>query len=62
MAQSGKHPATAQVMIAGFVGLSPVLGSLLAAQSLEPMSDSMSLPLSCSLSVSLSLSLSLSQK
>ena len=54
------HPASAQVMILRFVGLSPVLGSVLTVQSLEPVSDSLSpslsLPLPCSHSVSLSLS------
>ena len=66
VAQSGKHLTSAQVMISQFVGLSPVLGSVPTAQSLEPASDSLSPSLSAppllmlarSLSLSLSLSLS----
>ena len=46
VAQSVKHPTSAQVMISWFVGLSPALGSVLTAQSLEPVSDSVSPPLS----------------
>ena len=42
MAQSVKHPTSAQVMISWFVSLSPVLGSVQTAQSLEPASDSVS--------------------
>ena len=34
MAQSVKHPASAQVMILRFVSSSPTLGSLLSVQSL----------------------------
>ena len=45
VAQSVKHPTWAQVMILRLVGLSPVLGSVLTAQSLEPASVSVS-PLS----------------
>ena len=62
MAQSVKRPTSAQVMISRFVGLSPVLGSMLTAQSLEPASDSVfhSLPLPHALSLSLCLSLTLS--
>ena len=48
-------------MISRFVSLSPVLGSVLAAQSLEPASDSESPSLSLLLPCSLSLSLSLSK-
>ena len=65
VAQSVKRPTSAQVMISTFVSASPVSGSVLTAQSLEPASDSVppSLsappPLIFSLSVSLSLSLSL---
>ena len=66
VAQSVKRPTSAQVMISWFVGLSPVLGSVLTAQSLEPASDSVSPSLSAPpplvLSFSLSLSLSLPQK
>ena len=46
--QSVGHPTSAQVMISQFVGLSPRLGSVLTAQSLEPALDSvppLSLPL-----------------
>ena len=46
MAQSVGRPASAQVMISQFVGLSPALGSVLTAQSLEPASDSVSPSLS----------------
>ena len=65
VAQSSKCPTSAQVMISRFMGLSPVSGSVLSAQSLEPASDSMSpsfclsLPISCSLARMRSLSLSL---
>ena len=41
-----KRPTSAQVMISQFVGSSPAWGSVLTAQSLEPVSDSMSPPLS----------------
>ena len=46
MAQSVEQPTLAQVMISRFVGSSPVLGSVLTAQSLEPASDSVSPSLS----------------
>ena len=46
MAQSVKHPTSAQVMISWFVGSSPVSGSVLTAQSLELASDSVSPSLS----------------
>ena len=39
MAQSVKHPSSAQVMISQFAGSSPALGSVVTAQSLEPASD-----------------------
>ena len=54
VAQSVKCPTSAQVMILWFTSSSPVSGSLLTAESLEPASDSvpLSLPLSCSCSVS----------
>ena len=42
MAHLVKHPTSAQVMISWFVGLSPTLGSVLTAQSLEPASESVS--------------------
>ena len=45
MAQSVKRPASAQVMISWFVGLSPMSGSVLTARSLEPASDSVSVSL-----------------
>ena len=45
-AQSVKCPTSAQVMISRFVSSSPTLGSVLAAWSLEPASDSGSPPLS----------------
>ena len=35
-----KHPTLAQVMISSFVGLSPMSGCVLTAQSLETASDS----------------------
>ena len=44
--QSVKRPTSAQVMISQFVGLSPVSGSVLTAQSLEPVSHSVSPSLS----------------
>ena len=56
MAQSVKSRTSAQVMISWFMGLSPVLGSVLAAQSLEPVSNSV-FPCpspTCTLSLSLS--------
>ena len=40
MAQSVKHLTLAQVMISQFMSLSPVLGSVLIGQGLEPASDS----------------------
>ena len=42
MAQSVKHLILAQTMISQFVNLSPVSGSVLTAQSLEPVLDSVS--------------------
>ena len=62
MAQSVKRPTSAQVMISRFVGSSPASGSVLATQSLEPASDSVSPSLSAPPLPVLSLSLSLSQK
>ena len=46
VAQLVKHLTSAQVTISKFMGLSPVSGSVLTAQSLEPASDSASPPLS----------------
>ena len=46
MAQSVKHPTLAQVTISRLVSSSPVSGSVLTAQSLEPVSDSVSPSLS----------------
>ena len=46
VAQSVKHPTSAQVMISWFVGSSPTLGSVLIVHSLEPASDSVSLSFS----------------
>ena len=49
MAQSVKHPTqliSAQVVIPRSVSLSPALGSVLTAQSLEPALDPLSPPLS----------------
>ena len=48
VAQSVKRPTWAQVMISQFMGSSPVLGSGLTPQSLEPASDSVSPSLSAS--------------
>ena len=41
-AQSVGRPTSDQIMISQFVGLSPVSGSVVVAQSLELASDSMS--------------------
>ena len=46
VAQSVKCPTSAQVMISQLVGSSPTSGSVLTAQSLEPVSDSVSPSLS----------------
>ena len=46
VAQSVKRLTSAQVMISQFRGLSPTLGSVLTAQSLDPASDSVSPSLS----------------
>ena len=40
VAQSVERPTSAQVMISRCVSSSPVSGSVLTAQSLEPISDS----------------------
>ena len=60
VAQSVGCPTSAQVMISQSVILSPISGSVLPAQSLEPSSDSVSLFLS--VPPLLMLCLSLSQK
>ena len=56
VAQLVERPTVAQVMISGFMSLSPAWGSVLTAQSLEPALDSMSpsLFLPCSHSLLLS--------
>ena len=46
MAQSVKHPTSAQVMVSQLVGSSPASASVLTAQSLVPASDSVSPSLS----------------
>ena len=57
MAQLVKHLTSAQVMISLLVGSSPVSGSVLTAQSLKPVLDSVSLSLCPSPTRILSLSL-----
>ena len=42
VAQSVERPTSAQVMISQSMGSSPASGSVLTAQSLEPVSDSVS--------------------
>ena len=59
MAQSIERPASAQVMISQFVSSSPVSGSVLTAQNLEPVVDAVSPFLPAPLPLVLSLSLSL---
>ena len=49
VAQLVKHPTLPQVMISQFMSSSPLLGSVLTAQSLEPALDSVSLSLCPSL-------------
>ena len=61
MAQSVKHPTSAQVMISYVRSASPVSGSMLATQSLQLASDSVSPSLSALPSFMLSL-LSLKNK
>ena len=58
MAQLVEHPALAQVMISWFVGSSPMSVSVMTAQSLEPVSDSVPSSLSAPTPLVLSLSLS----
>ena len=45
VAQSVGRPTLTQVMVSWFVSSSPVSGSMLTAQNLEPASDSVSPPL-----------------
>ena len=61
MAQLVRRPTSAQVMISQFMSLSPALGSVLTAQSLEPASDSVS-PSLCPSPLALCLSLFLKNK
>ena len=49
VAQSVKHPTLAQVMISRSMSSSPASGSVLMAQRLEPVSDSVSPSLSAPL-------------
>ena len=58
VAQWVDRPTSAQVMISRFVSLSPALGSVLTAQSLEPASGSVSPSLSVPSLLELCLSLS----
>ena len=58
VAQSVKRPTSAQVMISWLVGSNPASGSVLTAQSLEPVSDSVSPSLSAPPLFMLCLSLS----
>ena len=52
MTQLVKALTLVQVMISQFLGLDPMSGSVLTAQSLEPASDSVYLSLSLPLSLS----------
>ena len=61
MAQSVKHPTSAQVMISWLMGSSPASVSVLTAQSLELASDSVSPSLSAHPLIMLCLSLSVSK-
>ena len=62
MVPSVERPTSAQVMglISRFMGLSPMSGSVLTAQSLEPALNSVSASLSLSALLTLTLCLSLS--
>ena len=62
MAQSVKRPTSAQVMISRFMGSSPISGSGLTAQSLEPALDSASPSLSAPPPLARARALSLSLK
>ena len=59
VAQSVKRLTSAQVVISQSVSSSPVLGSVLTAQSLEPILDSVSPPLFLPLPRSRSVSVAL---
>ena len=59
VAQLVERPTSAQVMVSRSVGSSPVMGSVLTVQSLEPASDSVSPSLSAPPPLMLCLSLSL---
>ena len=60
--QSVKRPTLAQVMISWFLSSSPMSGSVLTAQKLEPASDSVPPSLSAPPPLALSLTLSLKNK
>ena len=62
VAQSVKHLTSTQDMISRFVGSSSTLGSVLTSQSLEPVSDSVSVCLSLSATPLLTLCFSLKNK
>ena len=62
VAQLAERPTSAQVMISEFMSLSPVSGSVLKAQNLEPAADSVSLSAPPLLMLCLSFSFSLSLK
>ena len=62
VAQLVEHPTSAQVMISQSVSLSPMSGSMLTAQSLEPALDSVSPSFSAPPLLMLSLSLSVKNK
>ena len=62
VAQSVRHPTSPQVVILWLVGSSPTLGSVLTAQSLEPVWDSVSPSLSDPPLLMLCLSLPLNNK
>ena len=62
VAQLVEHLTLAQVMILQLVSLSPVLGFVLTAQTLEPALDSLFSSLCVSPLLALCLSLSLAQK
>ena len=54
MAQSVEHPASAQVMISWFVGLSPALGSVLSVETAWDSVSFSALPCLCVRTLSLS--------
>ena len=62
VAQSVRCTTSAQVMISQSVGLSPALGTVLTAYSLEPASVSVSPPLSAPPTLALYLSISFKGK